>query len=221
MPFALIPYIAEPVYKDGNFNLKNPILIRRATVPKASNLQKGNIVKINNQPYQVKQIDIHTPSARGANTLYKVRFAAVMGGQKLDQTYKGNDMLEDMEMDRRTVSYLYRDQNLYNFMDSENYEQYALSEESLEGQIQWLIDGLEGITALLHDGHIMCIELPMTIDLEIVDTVPAIKGATATNRNKPAELSNGVTVQVPEYMKPGELIRVNTETGQYMSRVKK
>lgn len=189
-------------------------------MPKASNLQKGHIVKINSQPYQVKQIEIHTPSARGANTLYKVRFAAVMGGQKLDQTYKGNDLLEGMDVDRRTVSYLYRDQNLYTFMDSENYEQYALSEENLEDQIQWLIDNLEGITALLHDGNILCIELPMTIDLEIVDTAPAIKGATATNRNKPAELSNGVIVQVPEYMKPGEVVRVNTETGQYMSRVK-
>lgn len=187
-------------------------------MPKASNLQKGNIVKLNNQPYQVKQIVIHTPSARGANTLYKVRFSAIMGGQKLDQTYKGNDSLEGMEVDRRPTSFLYRDQNMYTFMDSENYEQYTLSEESLEGQIPWLIDGLEGITALLVDGNILCIELPSNIVLEIVSTAPGIKGATATNRNKPAELSNGVSVMVPEYMTTGERVRVNTETGQYMSR---
>jgi elongation factor P len=96
----------------------------------------------------------------------------------------------------------------------------SLSAEAIEGQTQWLIDGLEGITVLLRDGHPLCIELPQTIDLEIVDTVPAIKGATATNRNKPAELSNGVSVMVPEYMTTGEVIRVNTETGQYMARVK-
>jgi elongation factor P len=95
-----------------------------------------------------------------------------------------------------------------------------LSEETLEGQIQWLVDGLEDIMVLLRDGHPLSIELPQTIDLEIVNTAPAIKGATATNRNKPAELSNGVFVQVPEYMTAGEIIRVNTETGQYMSRVK-
>jgi elongation factor P len=189
-------------------------------VPKASNLQKGNIINIDNHPYQVKQIDVHTPSARGANTLYKVRYASLITGQKLDQTYKGNDTLEEMEVDKRRVSFLYQDQNLYTFMDSENYEQYTLSEETLEGQTQWLVDGLEGITVLLRDGHPLSIELPQTIDLEIVDTAPAIKGATATNRNKPAELSNGVSVLVPEYMTAGEIIRVNTETGQYMSRVK-
>jgi elongation factor P len=83
------------------------------------------------------------------------------------------------------------------------------------------VDGLEDITALLRDGHPLCIELPQTIDLEDCRYgVPAIKGATATNRNKPAVLSNGVSVLVPEYMTAGEMIRVNTETGQYMTRVK-
>ena len=149
-----------------------------------------------------------------------VSFQRVISGQKLDQTYKGGDTLEEMVVDKRRVSFLYRDQNLYTFMDSENYEQYTLSEEALEGQVQWLVDGLEGITALLRDGHPLCIELPQTIDLEIVDTAPAIKGATATNRNKPAKLSNGISVLVPEYMTAGEIIRVNTETGQYMTRVK-
>ena len=189
-------------------------------MPKASNLQKGHIINIDNHPYQVKQIDVHTPSARGANTLYKVRYASLITGQKLDQTYKGNDTMEEMVVDKRRVSFLYRDQNLYTFMDSENYEQHTLSEEALEGQIQWLIDGLEGITVLLREGHPLCIELPQTVDLEIVDTAPVIKGATATNRNKPATLSNGISVLVPEYMTAGEVVRVNTETGQYMTRVK-
>ena len=189
-------------------------------MPKASNLQKGHIINIDNHPYQAKQIDVHTPSARGANTLYKVRYASLITGQKLEHTYKGNDMLEEMVVDKRRVSFLYRDQNLYTFMDSENYEQYTLSEESLEGQTQWLIDGLESITALLRDGHPLCIELPQTVDMEIVETAPVMKGATATNRNKPATLSNGVSVLVPEYMTAGEVVRVNTETSQYMTRVK-
>jgi elongation factor P len=195
-------------------------LFRRSAVPKASSLKRGNIVNIDNHPYQVKQIEVHTPSARGANTLYKVRYASLISGQKLDQTHKGNDTLEEMVVDKRRVSFLYRDQNLYTFMDSENYEQYSLSEETLEDQVQWLIDGLENITILIRDGHPLCIELPQSIDLEIVDTAPAIKGATATNRNKPATLANGVSVLVPEYMTAGEIIRVNPESGQYMSRVK-
>jgi elongation factor P len=198
----------------------DPQRYRRTTVPKASNLQKGHIINIDDHPYQVKQIDVHTPSARGANTLYKVRYASLITGQKLDQTYKGNDLLEEMVVDKRRVSFLYQDQNFFTFMDSENYEQYTLSEEALEDQTQWLVDGLEGITVLLRDGNPLSIELPLTIDLTILDTAPAIKGATATNRNKPAKLANGVSVLVPEYMTAGELIRVNTETGQYMTRVK-
>ena len=113
-------------------------------MPKASNLQKGHIINIDDHPYQVKQIDVHTPSARGANTLYKVRYASLITGQKLDQTYKGNDLLEEMVVDKRRVSFLYQDQNFFTFMDSENYEQYTLSEEALEDQTQWLVDGLEG-----------------------------------------------------------------------------
>ena len=189
-------------------------------MPKASNLQKGHIIAIDNHPYQVKQIDVHTPSARGANTLYKVRYASLITGQKLDQTYKGNDSLEEMVVDKRRVSFLYHDGGMYTFMDSDNYEQYTLSGEALADQKHWLIDGLEGITALLRDGHPLCIELPQAIELQIVETAPVIKGASATNRNKLATLSNGVSVLVPEYMTAGEIVRVNTETGQYMARVK-
>lgn len=187
---------------------------------KANTLKKGNIVDIGGQPHQAREIDVQTPSARGSNTLYKVRFINVVTGQKLDQTYKGNDALEELEMERRPVSFIYRNQNLFTFMDSENYEQYTLGEASLEGKTEWLVEGLEGITALLLNGQVMAIELPASVDLEIVETAPALKGASATNRNKPATLANGVTVLIPEYLTSGETIRVNTETGKFMSRVK-
>ncbi len=193
--------------------------IRGFVVPKASNLKKGNVVKINGRPCQVKKIDVHTPSARGANTLYKVRFSEIPSGQKLDQTFRGNDNLEEMDLERRSVSYIFREQDMYTFMDLENYEQNTLSSDSMEAQIQWLSEGLEGIIALLLDGDIIGIELPSSVELEIIETAPIIKGATATNRNKPATLSNRVVVQVPEYLSPGDVIQVNIETGGYMSRV--
>jgi len=189
-------------------------------VPKACNLKKGNVVSINDQPYQVKTIEVHSPSARGANTLYKMRFNAIATGQKLDQTFKGNDFLEEVDLDRRPSNFLYQDQDLYTFMDSENYEQYTLSKEYLAEQIQWLMDGLEGITVLLLNDNPLCIELPAAMDLEITETAPALKGASATNRTKPATLTNGVVVQVPEYLAAGEIIRVNTETSKFMSRAK-
>jgi elongation factor P len=189
-------------------------------MPKACNLKKGNVVRINDICYQVKQIDVHTPSARGANTLYKVRLNGVSTGHNLDQTFKGNDLLEDVELEKRQSSFLYSDRDMYTFMDTENYEQYTLSKETLEEQIQWLTDGLEGITVMVENGVPLCIGLPDTMDFEIVETAPALKGASATNRNKPATLANRFTVMVPEYLATGEVIRVNTETGKYMSRVK-
>lgn len=185
---------------------------------KASNLKRGHVVSINRQIYMVKHIDVKTPSARGALTLYKVRLMNVQNGQKLDQTFKGNDALEDVELSRRPVQYIFKDGDLYTFMDTEDYSQYALSAEILEDQSVWLTDNLEGITALLNDGKIISIELPQSVTLEITDTAPGIKGATATGRNKPATLTNGVVVQVPEYMEPGEMVKVNTETGKFMSR---
>ncbi len=189
-------------------------------MPKASNLKKGTIIQINERPYQVKKIDVHSPSARGSNTLYKVRFAEIPTGQKLENSYKGNDYLEEMDLERRSISFLYDEQDFYTFMDLENYEQYTLHSDSIEEQVKWLSDGLEGITALLIDGQVIAIEVPSSMELEISETAPTIKGATVTNRNKPATLSNGHTVQVPDYLSSGDVIQVNTQSGEYMSRVK-
>ena len=105
-------------------------------------------------------------------------------------------------------------------MDAENYEQYSLHEDQMEEQRPWLVDNMEGIIALMLEGSIVAIDLPAHVEMEIVETVPVIKGATATNRNKPATLSNGRTVLVPEYMAAGEIVRVNIETGKFMSRAK-
>ncbi len=187
---------------------------------KANQLKKGYVININGLPYQVRHIDISTPTARGSNTLYRVKFTGVTNGQNLDQTYKGTDSLEEMSLDRRAVTYLYGDQQDCHFMDKENYEQYSLDADQMGDQKEWLTDNMEGIMALMLDGRILAIELPATVDLEIVETAPVIKGATATNRNKPATLSNGRVVLVPEYMSPGEWVRVNTETGKFMARAK-
>ena len=187
---------------------------------KANQLKKGHVININGLPFQVRHIDISTPTARGSNTLYRVKLSGITSSQNLDQTYKGTDTLEEMSLDRRAVSYLYCDQDYCHFMDAENYEQYSLHVDQMADQRDWLADNMEGIMALMLDGQLLAIELPAAIDLEIVETAPVIKGATATNRNKPATLSNGHVVLVPEYMSPGEWVRVNTETGKFMARTK-
>lgn len=187
-------------------------------MPKASELKRGMVVEINDAPFVVKHIDVKSPSSRGANTLYKVRFNNVQSGQKLEETFKGEDMLKDVNLVRRQVQYSYQDGDIYNFMDSEDYSQYSLSREQLEDVLPYLVEGLEGILALMIDDQLLGIELPQAVNMEIKETAPALKGATATGRNKPAILSSGLEVQVPEYIEAGEIIKVNTDSGKFMSR---
>ncbi|MCP3661523.1 MAG: elongation factor P-like protein YeiP, partial [Gammaproteobacteria bacterium] len=104
------------------------------------------------------------------------------------------------------------------FMNLDDYTQYGLNSTELEGQLGYLIEGMEGIIALLVDGEIMGIELPQSVTLKIVETAPGIKGSSATGRTKPATLTTGLEIQVPEYLEPGEEVKVNTTTGKFISR---
>lgn len=185
---------------------------------KASELKRGMVVEINGVPHVVKQVDAKSPSSRGASTLYKIRFNNLKTGQKLDESLKGDDFFKDADCVRAKVQYSYKDGDNFIFMNMEDYTQYSLSSDELEDKIEYLTEGLEGIVALLIDDAILGIELPSSVILPIVETAPSIKGATASGRTKTARLSTGVEVQVPEYLETDELIKVNTETGKYMSR---
>lgn len=185
---------------------------------RAAELKRGMVVEINGQPHIVKTIDVKSPSSRGATTLYKIRFNNVKTGQKLDESLKGDDFFKDVDLVRAKVQFSYIDGENYIFMNSEDYSQYALSKDALDDQVDFLTEGLEGIVALLVDDEILGIELPSAVVLEVLETPPAIKGATASSRTKTARLSTGAEIQVPEYLEAGELIKVNTETGKFMSR---
>ncbi|MCG8414801.1 MAG: elongation factor P-like protein YeiP [Pseudomonadales bacterium] len=187
-------------------------------MPKASELKKGMIVDINGVPHIVKQLEAKSPSSRGAATLYKVRFNNLQTHQKLDESFKGDDLLKDADCNRVAVQYSYKDGDSYFFMNQEDYSQYEMRTEQLQDQIPFLVEQQEDIIALLMDGNLLGIELPQSVTLEIIDTPPALSGASATNRSKSATLATGLEVQVPEYMAPGESIKVNTATGKFMSR---
>ncbi len=187
-------------------------------MPKACELKRGTIVEINGIPHSVKQVEAKSPSSRGASTLYKVRFNNLKTGQKLDDSFKGDDFLKETDCVRVQTQYSYLDGDIYNFMNLEDYSQYGLNSAELEGQLGYLIEGMEGITALLVDGEIMGIELPQSVTLKIVETAPGIKGSSATGRTKPATLITGLEIQVPEYLESGEEIKVNTTTCKFISR---
>lgn len=176
------------------------------------------VVEINGIPHVVKQVEVRSPSSRGASTLYKIRFNNMKTGQKLDETLKGDDFFKEADCVRAKVQFSYQDGDNCIFMNLEDYSQYSLNKEDLEGKFEYLTEGLEGIVALLIDDAILGIELPSSVILSIVETAPAIKGATATGRTKTARLQTGMEVQVPEYLETGELVKINTETGKFMSR---
>ncbi|MCX7098604.1 MAG: elongation factor P-like protein YeiP [Methylococcales bacterium] len=186
---------------------------------KASDLKRGMVVEINGVPHIVKHVDAKSPSSRGASTLYKIRFTNLKTGQKLDESLKGDDFFKDADLVRAKVQFSYMDGENFIFMNMEDYSQYSLGPEELEGQIGYLTEGLEGIVALLIDDAVLGIELPSSVVLPIVETAPAIKGATASGRTKTARLTTGIEIQVPEYLETDELVKVNTESGKFMARV--
>lgn len=186
-------------------------------MPKASDLKLNMAVEINDEPYSVKKIEVRNPTSRGASTLYKVRFSHLVTKQKLDETFKGDDFLKEADCERVSVQYSYQDGAIYYFMNLESYEQYGLNADDID-QTGYLTEGLEGIVMLLRDNAPLGLELPTSVALEIIETAPGIKGASATSRTKPAKLITGLEVQVPEYIETGELIKINTGTGKFMSK---
>ena len=187
-------------------------------MPKASELKKGTVVDINGVPHAVKQLEAKSPSSRGASTIYKVRFTNLLTKQKLDESFKGDDILQEADCMRVPIQFSYQDGDNTVFMNTEDYSQYEVKADELEDQLGYIAEDTEGMVALLMDGKLLSVELPQSVNMEIIETPPAIKGASASARTKPAKLSSGIEVQVPEYLEQGEIIKVNTSTGKFMSR---
>ncbi|NLY57298.1 MAG: elongation factor P-like protein YeiP [Gammaproteobacteria bacterium] len=187
-------------------------------MPKAADLKKGQIVQINNQPYIVSQIDIKSPSSRSGTTLYKIRFNHVQSGQKLEQSLTGDDMLATIDFQKRAIQFLYQDADGYTFMDNEDFSQFTLNPSALEEQIPYLYDGIQGLYGLVVEGNLIGVELPAVVEMAIAETPPAIKGSSASARTKTAHFASGLEIQIPEYLETGEVVRINTESGKYMSR---
>ncbi len=185
---------------------------------KASDLKRGLVLQIEGRNIFVKDVHVQTASSRSGNTLYKTRGYDVVSRQKFERGFKGDEVISTVDFERRAVQFLYRDNDGCTFMDKESYEQHTLSNASMEDDLPYLIDGLDGIQALVADDTVLGIELPATVNMEIIECSPAMKGASASARSKPATLSTGLVVQVPEYLTPGELIKINTLTGEFMSR---
>lgn len=187
-------------------------------MPKASELKRGMVVEINGMPHVVKTVEAKSPSSRGASTLYKIRFNNLQTKQKLDESFKSDDLLKESDCQRVQVQYSYCNGDEYVFMNTEDYNQYSMSAEDLAGMEVYLTEGLEGITLLMLDDMVISVEMPQSVSLEVTETAPGMKGASASSRTKPATLATGLEVQVPEYISIGEMIKVNTSNNKFISR---
>jgi len=185
---------------------------------RASDFKKGDVVKIEGEPNVVESITVQTPGARGAVTLYKIRFRNLQTKRKTDQAFRGDDVLPEADFTRQPVQVLFGDADSFTFMDLEDYSQFTLAKEDLEEEWSYLSEGLEGVLALMSESRVLGLELPTLVAFEITDTRPSMKGGSVTARTKPATLANGMVIQVPEYLSTGEVIRVDTRTGQYVSK---
>lgn len=185
----------------------------------ATEIRRGQILDMDGAPWLVLETNSQTPSARGASMLVKAKVRNLVTGQVLVRTLRGGDTVEVADCEKRTVQFLYRQDDDFVFMDAESYEQLTLGSEVLGDGAGYLTDGLEA-RSLLYNGRVLSVELPITVDLEVVDTAPALKGATATAQLKPATLETGVEILVPPYITPGERVRVDTRDGRFVERVK-
>ena len=185
---------------------------------RAAEIKKGNVVEHDGKVYQVRDIERSSPQGRGGNVTYRFIMYSVPGAQKLDISLRAEDDLKETELTRRAVTFSYKDGDAFVFMDSEDYTQYTLDANVVGDASGYIVDGIEGCYIQLIDDAPVALLLPQSVTLEVVDTAPEMKGATATKRPKPAKLSTGIEILVPEYITVGEKITVNTTTGEFSGR---
>lgn len=187
-------------------------------MPKANELRKGGAVEYKGKVLLIKDIEVHSPSARGAATLYKVRFTDLATGLKVEERFKGDDLLDEVDLSRRPVSFSYIDGEEYVFMDNEDFSQYMFTHDAITDELLFINEDTQGLLVLTVNGKGVGIELPASVEMVIDETSPSIKGASASARTKPAHFATGLVIQVPEYISTGEKVRINTAERKFMSR---
>jgi elongation factor P len=179
-------------------------------------LKKGITIELDGTLYQIMDWQ-HIKIGRGSAQV-RLKLRDIRGGHTIERTFQAGEKFPRARLDRHQVQYLYSDGDLFNFMDSESYEQSMLNREQLGDTIDYLKDGMS-LDILYYKEEPISVELPNSVELEVVETEPGFRGDTATNLNKPAKLETGIIIQVPLFVNTGEIIKVDTRTGAYLERV--
>jgi elongation factor P len=184
---------------------------------KATNIRKGNILKLDNELWKVLNMDHVTPGKGRAHVQTKMR--KLSDGTQTERRFRSDEDVEKAFLENKEMQYLYGDGEGHHFMNTESYEQVALGADILGNVIKYLVPD-STLSMQLHDGFPVGIDLPPVVTLKVVETPPGVKDATASAQRKPATMETGLIVLVPPFINEGERIRVNTEDGSYSERAK-
>jgi elongation factor P len=183
----------------------------------ANDIRKGMVILFEGAPCKIMEFRHHTPG--NLRAMVQARLRNLRTGSSFEHRFRSNDTIDKISLEQQEMEYLYSDGHHHHLMNTETYEQVALTEEELGDAADWLMPNLK-IEVELYDGTPIGVKLPDSMELIVQYTEPGLKGATVTNTNKPATLENGVTIQVPPFIESGEKIRVNPAESRYLERVK-
>jgi len=185
---------------------------------KAFDIKKGNVVEYNGSVYQIRDIERSSPQGRGGNVKFRFIMYSVPGGTKFDLSLGGEDELKEVELSRRQATFSYKDGDAFVFLDDEDYTPYSLDADVVGDAAGYIVDELANCYVQIIDDMPVALQLPPSVVIEVIETPPELKGGTATKRSKPARLSTGIEIQVPEYVGNGERVWVSTVTGEFAGR---
>jgi elongation factor P len=181
-----------------------------------NNLRKGVTFELDSELYKVLDYH-HIKVARGGATI-RVKVRDLRSGATIEKTFNSGDRVQDIRLEKHEVQYLYSDGDLYHFMDTETYDQPVLSADLLGDAVNYLTDGMT-LSLLTYEGEAIDVDLPVTVELEVVDAEPGFAGDTAQGATKEVTVSTGLKVQTPLFVEVGDVIRIDTRDGSYLTRV--
>jgi len=187
-------------------------------MPKASDIKKNSALEYNGKTYIVRDIERSVPQGRAGGSIYRMRMYEVVTGSKVDETFKDSDMLNLADLVRKPATFSYIDGDEYVFLDTSDYTPYNLNKDAIADEILFINEATEGVNVVVVNDLPVALDLPTSVELEVTETDPSIKGASATSRTKPALLSTGLTIQVPEHIGNGDKIKINVEERKFMGR---
>lgn len=182
----------------------------------AGDFKNGLTIEFENNIYQIIEFQ-HVKPGKGA-AFVRTKLKNIKTGGVVEKTFRPTEKFENAQIDTKDMQYLYNDGDLYNFMDMETYDQVALNEDQIGDSLKFVKEN-EMVKMKSHKGQIFAVEPPMFVELEITECEPGVKGDTATGATKPCTVETGATLMVPLFVNQGDVIKIDTRTGEYLSRV--